>query len=128
MFAGLLTSVLVPIFTDFFKGAAPAVSRKLFGVSVDDQIKLETAGVERLRALADLDNPHGEPSQWIVDLRAAFRYVAAAVLIVAGVGTAIYGLAEGNEAIVLAGFEMAGYPFGFIFGERLVLNYKPMGK
>lgn len=128
MIAGLITSVLIPVVTDFFKGAAPAISRKVFGVSVDDQLKIDGAQVERLKALAELDNPHGTPSQWVVDLRAAFRYVAAAILIVAGVGTAIYGLVSGLAPIVLAGLEMAGYPFGFIFGERLVLSYKPQGK
>jgi len=128
MFAGLFTSVLFPVLVDFFKTAAPAVSRKFLGVSVDEQIKLENATVDRLKALAELDNPHGNPSQWVVDLRAAFRYVSAAMLILAGICIAGYGVANSDQDIALAGLEMAGYPFGFIFGERLVLSYKPGSK
>lgn len=128
MFTGLLTSVLFPVLVDFFKSAAPAVSRKFLGVSVDEQIKLEIAGIDRLKALAELDNPHGTPSQWVVDLRAAFRYVSAAVLIVSGVVIATYGMLQTSPEITLAGLEIAAYPFGFIFGERLALSFKPMGK
>lgn len=125
MLSGLLTSVLVPIFTDFFKSSGPAVSRKLFGVSVDDQIKIEEAQVKKLEALAQLDNPHGTPSQWVIDVRASFRYIAAALLILGGMGVAAYGVVSADSSSIVIGLEMAGYPFGFIFGERLVLSYKP---
>ena len=119
-----LLSVLVPVITDFIKQAAPAASRRFFGVSVDDQVKLDTAQVERIRALAELDNPFGTPSQWVVDLRGAFRYVAAIVLIAGGLCLAGYGAYEGNAILITAGLDLASSPFGFIFGERLVLTLK----
>ena len=119
-----LLSVLTPILTDFIKQSAPAVSRKFFGVSVDDQVKLDTSQVERIRALAELDNPFGEPSQWVVDLRGAFRYIAAMVLIAGGLCLAGYGALEGNIIFTTAGLDLASSPFGFIFGERLVLSYR----
>lgn len=128
MLTGILTSIAVPVIVDFIKGAAPAVTRKVFGTSVEDQIKLDNSNIERLKALAELDNPHGEPSQWVVDLRASFRYIAATILILCGVGIAIKGVLLKDPAIIYLGLEVGTYPFGFIFGERMVLSYKPSGK
>lgn len=124
----LLASVGVPIILDLFKSAGPAISRKFAGLSVDDQIKLESAQVQKLEALAKLDNPNGTPSQWVIDLRASFRYIAAAAIILVGGIIAALGISKGDPATIGAGLELAGIPFGFIFGERLVLSYKPMGK
>lgn len=128
MLATIITSVLVPIVTDFIKSAAPAVTRKVFGESVEDQIKIAASDVERLKALALLDNPNGTPSQWVVDLRGAFRYVSAALLIIGGLGMAGYAASIKDASLVLAGIELAASPFGFIFGERLVLSYKTSKK
>ena len=124
----LLLSAGLPIILDLIKTAAPALSRKVLGVSVDDQIKLENAQIERTRALADLDNPYGTPSQWVVDLRGAFRYVAALVLIFGGGALAVFGATEASPIALAAGLDLAVAPFGFIFGERLVLSYKGAAK
>ena len=124
MFTSLLMSVGIPILTDFLKTAAPAVSRKFFGESVDDTIKLAQQDIARVEALAKLDNPYGTPSQWVVNLRGAFRYIAAGVLVIGGVVVALMGVMEGNPEIATLGFEMGAAPFGFIFGERLVLTFK----
>jgi hypothetical protein len=119
-----LTAVLIPILTDWAKSAAPAVSRKLFGETVEDTVKLGELDIKRLTALATLDNPYGTPSQWVVDLRGAFRYVASAALIVGGLGLAAYGAYTQNAVIVAAGLDLALSPSGFVLGERLVLTYK----
>ena len=124
MLPALLTSVLLPVLTDLIKTTIPAVTRRWIGVSVEDQIKLDMANVERIKALAELDNPYGTPTQWVVDLRGAFRYVAAIGLIGGGLLLAAYGASEGDQEIMAAGLDLAAAPFGFIFGERLVLTYK----
>ena len=123
--SAFIASVLVPIITDFIKSSGPAISRKVFGETVDDQIKIATADVERLKALAALDNPGGTPSQWVVDMRASFRYIAACALILGGLGLALYGAfgaALVNPELVVLGMDLAAAPFGFIFGERLLIN------
>ena len=124
----ILASVGVPIFLDLAKSLGGALSRRYAGLSVDDQIKLETAQVQKLEALAKLDSPNGTPSQWVVDLRASFRYISAAAVILVGGVIAMLGISNSDPATIAAGLELAGMPFGFIFGERLVLSYKPMGK
>jgi hypothetical protein len=96
----------------------------MFGESVDDQIKLDTANIERVKALATLDNPYGTPSQWVVNLRGSFRYIAAGGLILGGLGLAGYGAYVSSPEFIASGLDMAASPFGFIFGERLVLTFK----
>lgn len=116
----LVASVILPAVIDLIKGGAGAVSRKWFGLSVDDQIKMQNADVEKLKALAQLDTPAGTPSQWVVDLRASFRYLAA--LVVIGVGCWLMSFGDTNLNDMA--FQLIGMPFGFIFGERLLLSLK----
>lgn len=116
----ILASVILPAVVDLVKGAGGAISRKFIGLSVDDQIKLENAQVEKLKALADLDNPHGTPSQWVVDTRAIYRYAAATLVILIG-GVLLF--VETDKTLA---YELVGMPFGFIFGERLWLGLKGM--
>lgn len=128
MLTSLLLSAGLPIIMDLIKSAGGALSRKMLGLSVDDQIKLDSANVERLKALADLDNPYGTPSQWVIDLRGAFRYVAAAILLVGGAALAFWGAVGNDLDSIQVGTELAAAPFGFIFGERLVLSYRGASK
>lgn len=124
MLESLLISTGLPILLDLVKGAGGAISRKVLGLSVDDQVKLDNAQIERVKALAELDNPHGTPSQWVIDTRGAFRYIAAAGLVLSGIAVALYGASQANQETLTLGIELAASPFGFIFGERLVLSYK----
>ena len=128
MLTSLLMSTGLPILLDLVKSSAGAVSRKFLGLSVEDQIKLDTAQVERLRALSELDNPHGEPDKWVVNLRGSFRYIVAILLIVGGLGLAAWGATSSMPEVTVQGLELAAAPFGFIFGERLVLSFKGTGR
>lgn len=123
----LFAGALVPALVDLVKGAGGAVSRKFFGMSVEDQIKLGNADVQRLEALAKLDNPHGQPSQWVVDLRASFRYVGALVVILIGCGVLAAGVTYKETLVTEMGYTLVGLPFSFIFGERLLLGLKGPG-
>lgn len=124
MFESLLISTGLPIVLDLLKSAGSAVSRRFLGLSVEDQVKLDNQQIERIKALATLDNPHGTPSQWVIDTRGAFRYVAAGLLVVGGVAMAAFGAYVGDQVVLEYGIELGSVPFGFIFGERLVLSFK----
>lgn len=113
---GMLASVVAPAVVDLLKNGLGAVSRKWVGLSVDDQIKLQTADIDRLKALSSLDTPVGTPSQWVVDLRASSRYVGVIIAILAGVGC----LATGFDPEI--GAQLIGIPFSFLFGERMYLT------
>lgn len=120
----ILASVVIPAAVDFIKNIGSAAARRFVGLSVDDQIKLSQAEVSKLEAISRLDNPHGTPSQWVIDLRSSFRYIAAAVVIVVGAGIAVLGWQSDQKDIIMLGLELAGMPFGFIFGERMYLGFK----
>ena len=120
----LLASVALPALIGIVKDVGGAIGRKWFGMSVDDEVKLLAARAEMLKAMGALDAPVGTPRQWVVDLRASFRYVSAAVLIGVGAGVVTAGLlvpTAGAEVVAL-GLEIMAMPFGFIFGERMTLS------
>jgi hypothetical protein len=119
----IIASVLLPALIDMFKSGVSAASRRWVGLSVDDQIKLGEHEIGKLESVAKLDNPYGTPSQWVVDLRASFRYLAAGILIVGGLCVAGLGAYAKDQGLMLAGLEAAGAPFGFIFGERMWANF-----
>lgn len=114
MMLEILLPAILPAAMDALKNLFGGLSRKIGGLSVEDQVKLQTADIERLNALAKLDTPAGTPSQWVVDLRSAFRYVSAGVSILAGVGLVFF-----NPAATELAAQLISAPFAFIFGERM---------
>lgn len=124
----MILPALLPAGIDAVKGIFGAASRKWLGLSVDEQIKLEGAAIERLKALAAVDSPGGTPSLWVVNLRASFRYIAALFSISAGTAMVFYVLSNSNAQdaawLVPLGMDLIGIPFSFIFGERLYMGLK----
>ena len=95
---------------------------KLFGgvkpATIDDQIKLDNNEIAKIKALGELDTPVGTPSQWVIDLRASSRYIAAWGCI--GIGSYLLTM----PALQVQGAELIGVAFGFLFGTRIVANWK----
>lgn len=119
-----LLSSLIPVGVE---GVKQVVASKFGGVkplTIDDQIRLEQAEIERAKAVAALDNPGGTPSQWVVDLRASSRYVAAWLSILLGAGMVVAGTqATTGATLIAAGSELISVAFGFLFGTRLVAGW-----
>lgn len=121
----LLTTLLSSLLPVGVEGIKQVIITKLGGVkatTVAEQLQMDDQDIKRLQAIADLDTPIGTPSQWVVDLRASARYVMAGVVIVAG--TSGLFLPETNLAVQTMGFEAANIAFGFLFGQRIISNYK----
>lgn len=117
-----LLSALIPVGVEGIKQGINAWTGGVKPASIEEQIKLEEQDIKRLNALAALDNPGGTPSQWVVDLRASARYVAAFVVILGGIGLSfIPGV---DVAVKFIGLEAANIAFGFLFGARVVSNFK----
>lgn len=114
---GILLPAILPALIDGFKNLAGGVSRKIGGLSVDDQLKMQAGDIEKLKALAALDEVKGSPSQWVVDLRASFRYIAAGVSIMGGLCLIGY-----QPILADLGAQLVSAPFSFIFGERLYMG------
>lgn len=117
-----LLSALVPVGVE---GIKQVIVNKFGGVkatTIEEQIKLDEQDIKRLEAIAKLDNPGGTPSQWVIDVRGSARYVAAGVVILGGVGIALVPSIEVSVKIVA--LEAANVAFGFLFGQRVVTNWK----
>lgn len=119
MIESALIAALAPAAIDGVKSLFGGISRKFGGLSVDDEIKLMEANTNKLKGLAELDNPHGTPSQWVVDLRASFRYIACGVFIIGGLSTVYLA-----PTLAPLGLEAAATAASFIFGERMLLSLK----
>lgn len=118
-----ILAALLPAGVEAVKSMAGVLGRKFGGLSVDDEIKLDQAQVSKLQALATLDTPTGTPSQWVIDLRSSFRYVAAAGCILGGIGLLFI-----NPLLSELAGSLISMPFAFIFGERMVLSLKGKSK
>ena len=123
---GLLLPALVPVASDAIRGV---VARLTGGAgakpqSVDEAIRMMEAETAKLTALAELDRPAGNISQWVADLRASFRYIAAGVIILAAVVTLFVPTSVELVDIV---WQAAGSVWAFIFGDR-AYQYIKKGK
>ena len=110
---------LVPVGIEGLKQAAARFFGGVRATTVDEQIKLDTNEIEKIKALAELDKPIGLPSQWVIDLRASARYLGALAVIGVGVGSLFIPVAAAVQALAL---EAANIAFGFLFGSRIVTN------
>jgi hypothetical protein len=122
------SSALAPVM-ELLKNMGGAASRKWFGLSVDDQIKLQDSQTRNLQAVAALDTPGGTPSLWVINLRASFRYIAAIISILGGIACIMVGFFGTKNVALQAmmldiGSSLIAAPFGFIFGERLTLSLR----
>jgi hypothetical protein len=105
-----------------FAGAEPSEPQ-----SVQERVSLIQADTERLRAMAEMDRPHGEISRWVADLRASFRYILAGLIILSATGICSYlAVLEPalRKVIALSSIEMAGSAFSFVFGDRMYRHLK----
>jgi hypothetical protein len=115
-----IIGALVPVGVE---GIKQVITRFFGGVkatTVEDQLKLDSSEIEKIKALAELDKPIGQPSQWVVDLRASARYVGALVVIMVGISTLYVPVQDEIKIIAL---EAANIAFGFLFGSRIVSNF-----
>lgn len=116
-----IIAALVPVGVEGIKQVIGRFTGGVRPTTIDEQIKLDRNEIEKLQALAQLDNPYGQPSQWVIDLRASSRYIGALFVIVVGIGTLFFTVPEQIQRI---GIEAANIAFGFLFGTRIMANLK----
>jgi hypothetical protein len=116
-----ILGALVPVGIDGIKSLIGMFTGGVKPLNVDDQIKLDQNEIAKLEAIAKLDNPYGQPSQWVIDLRASSRYLGALFVILVGIGTLFLPVEPEIQRI---GIEAANIDFGFLFGTRIMANLK----
>ena len=120
---GFILPALVPMLTDGFRGLFAKFTGGAGGVpqNMAERLELMKAENARLSALAELDRPIGEPSRWVVDMRASFRYLAIAFIWLATVAAV---LLDAPAVYTLVLLDMSGASLSFILGERFYLKLK----
>ena len=114
-----LIGALVPVGVEGIKQVMARFFGGVRATTIEDQIKIDTNEIEKIKALAALDTPIGTPSQWVIDLRASARYVGALVVIFVGISSLYIPIDKNIQVIAM---EAANIAFGFLFGSRIVAN------
>ena len=117
-----LLSALIPVGVEGIKQGINAITGGVKPTTVAEQLQLDEQEIKRLQAVASLDNPGGTPSQWVIDLRASARYIAAFVVIGGGIASTF--VPEVDIAVKALSLEAANIAFGFLFGSRIVTSFK----
>lgn len=117
-----IVSALIPVGIEGVKQLITKATGGVKPTTIAEQIQLQEAENATLQVVAALDNPYGTPSQWVVDLRAASRYVSAILVIILGMVTLYIPQLDSVRPVAL---ELVGIVFGFLFGHRVSLG---MGK
>jgi len=120
----LIFPSVIPVLADGVRGIFAKFSGGAGGTpqNVDERIKLMEAETARLQALADIDKPSGEPSKWVTDFRASFRYVAILLIWIATIAAVFTSGIE--PSITLMMLDLSGACMSFVIGERMYLSLK----
>jgi hypothetical protein len=122
----LLLPSLMPAFTDGVRGIIAKITGGAGGQpqNVTERIQLMEAEASKIQALASLDSVStGNPSQWIVDLRACYRYVIISAIILF-TGVVVFVPDVVGASVIAVFLDMTGACMSFIIGERCYLNLK----
>ena len=114
-----ILAALVPVGVEGIKQLITRFTGGVRATTIAEQIQLDQNDIQKLNALAALDNPGGTPSQWVIDLRASSRYIGALAVIGVGITSLYLPLDDYTKGIAL---EAANIAFGFLFGTRIMAN------
>jgi len=115
-----IIGALVPVGAEAVKQLVTKFTGGVKPATIAEQIQLDQSEIDRLKALAALDNPGGTPSQWVIDLRASSRYIGALGVIAVGISSVFMTLDANIKQIAL---EAANIAFGFLFGSRITAGW-----
>jgi hypothetical protein len=121
----LILPALVPAFADGARGLIAKFTGGAGGQpqNIKERIELMQAESAKLQALAALDSPTGEPSKWIIDLRASFRYIIiSAIMIFTAI--IVFNPDVVGATVVAVFLDMTGACMSFVIGERMYLTLK----
>lgn len=114
-----IAAALVPVGIEGIKQVIARFTGSVRPTTIAEQIQLDQNEIQRLQALAALDNPGGVPSQWVIDLRASSRYIGSLAVIAVGISSLYLPVDDYTKGIAL---EAANIAFGFLFGTRIMSN------
>lgn len=123
----MLLPSLAPAVIDGFRQLINKVTGAANGdpKNVQEAIALMQAQTDRVKALAEVDRLPDGASQWVINLRGAFRYVAIAMIVLITCFVCISSLYEPKLISILPILlDLTGACMSFIIGERMYLRLK----
>jgi hypothetical protein len=128
-----IETILATVLPAFIPGLADGLKMifsKITGISMGDprnfmeRLELEKLAVEKMKALAELDKPYGTISLWVSNLRAAFRYLAVGIIIIAALVYCFLPPSYQNPVAQSFLYQLSGSATFFIIGDRVYLGIK----
>jgi hypothetical protein len=121
----LILPALVPAFADGARGLIAKFTGGAGGQpqNIKERIELMQAESAKLQALAALDSPTGEPSKWIINLRASFRYIIISSIMIF-TAIVVFNPDVVGATVVAVFLDMTGACMSFVIGERMYLTLK----
>jgi len=120
----VILPALLPVVIDTIKTVLARITNipKYEPKDINEKIALMKAETERLSTVAKLDEPTGEVSKWVADLRASNRYILGNLIIFI---TFVYiMMPEPNIEIVNFLLNLSASVFSFFFGDRVYMHLK----
>ena len=123
--ASLILPALVPVVSDGVRGIIAKFTGGAGGQpqNVEERVKLMESEAAKLQALAALDGVNGEPSKWIINLRASFRYVIISAIMLF-TGFIVFTPDIVGTSVVAIFLDMTGACMSFVIGERMYLTLR----
>jgi hypothetical protein len=123
-----LLPALFPALADGVRGVFAKITgnRGAAPMNVDESIKLMSADIDRLKALAQLDAPAANVSAWVSNVRALQRPVAVLVVLLVYM-LAVYRVNTGHalpESVLAGVFSYAQMVTFYLFGDRSYSHLK----
>lgn len=119
----LIFPAVLPVLADGVRGIFAKITGGAGGnpQNVAERIQLMQAETERLKAMAEIDRPVGEPNKWVTDLRSSFRYIA---IIVIWLATIVAVFSDVPQEFTLVLLDLSGATMSFVIGERMYLTLR----
>lgn len=128
MWTTLISLILPSLIPAAVDGVRSIISR-ITGIgggepkTVDEAINMMKAQTERMKALADLDNPGGEVSKWVANFRGMHRYIFADFILI-GTFCYLFFVPAQNMDVLNYLLNLSASVFSFFFGDRVYLHLK----
>jgi len=126
----VILATILPLFAPVVMDGVKMLFSKITGISMgeaktfQEKVEWEKVSVQKLEALAKLDQIGGNISRWVADLRASFRYIAVGLIILVTLAYCMFCGTKIDKDVFNFLAQLTGSATFFIIGDRVYINLK----
>jgi len=126
----VILATVLPLFGPVVIDGVKMLFQKITGISMgepksfQEKVEWEKLGIDKLKAMAQLDNPFGDVSRWVADLRASFRYIAVGLILIITLIYCLFLGAKADKDVFNLLAQLSGSALFFILGDRVYIGLK----